>query len=274
MEERRANAEMKDRLRIALVQGSPRWESPVQSREYFAELMEGAVNRLGEAAPPDVWVLPEMFTTGFTMNARLVAEPAEGGETLQWMREVARRYGGVVVGSWVVEDSGRFYNRLHWVYPTGEMVTYDKAHLFVLTDEPRVYTAGGSRVLVVWRGWTFLLTICFDLRFPYWYWFPGMYEVGVVVASWPARRMHAWRTLLQARAIENQVYMVGVNRVGRDPAETYTGHSMAVSFDGTVLVEGTDEQVYFVELDREALRVFRRRFPMLRGVRMYFFQEK
>lgn len=244
-------------MRVVLIQCSPHWEDPVASREHADTLLNQIRGKV------DLILLPEMFTTGFSMNASALAESDEHAPTLEWMRTRAKKLDAVICGSIIFRDpEGHFRNRLFWVQPDGTVYTYDKRHLFVLTEEPRIYRAGTRRVVVSWRGWRFFLSICFDLRFPLWYWLPGMYDGIVVVASWPHRRIHAWRSLLIARAIENQAYVLAVNRVGTDPYETYSGHSMIVDYAGRILVEKSGEPTLLEgTLERDGLQTFRKKYP-------------
>ncbi len=247
---------MQDVIKIAVVQGIPQWMNPRASRKHFEALISSLI-----PYQVDVIIMPEMFTTGFTMEPEEVAEPPNG-ETLNWMLYWANKLGAVLTASWAVRENNMYFNRLHWVQPDGSVYTYDKRHLFVLTGEEKIYTPGTKRVIVGWKGWTFLLSICFDLRFPYWYWLPHMYDVGIVVASWPLKRIHAWKQLLIARAIENQAYFVGVNRVGSDPYEYYSGDSMVVDFTGNVVVSLANvAETAIVTLKKSKLREFRQKYP-------------
>ena len=205
-----------------------------------------------------------MFTTGFCTDPTETAEPADS-ETLAWMRSVAAARNAAVGGSVATEADGRYYNRFYFVKPDGSYATYDKRHLFSFAGEDKRYTAGTERVVVEHCGFRILLQVCYDLRFPVWCRCRSDYDAILCVASWPAPRREVWRTLLRARAIENQCYVVGVNRTGDDPWNHYAGDSAVVDFKGTPLCEAdASEGVFTARLDREALDRFRTKFPAWR----------
>lgn len=246
-------------LKIALAQFDPAWEAPEANRTRLAALLEGV-----EA---DVAVLPETFATGFAADPGRMAE-SECGATLGWMRRTAAAQGKALAGSVAVRlADGRFANRLYFVTPDGTVVHYDKRHLFSIGGEDGRFAAGGRRTVAEWRGVRFLLEVCYDLRFPVWSrWTPRSdYDVALYVASWPESRREAWRTLLRARAIENQAYVAGVNRVGSDPWNRYAGDSALVDPIGRTLAEaGEGERLAVAEIDTEALACFRTKFPVWR----------
>jgi omega-amidase len=202
-------------IKITLIQSSLHWENPQANREMF----EKKINSIEDYT--EIVVLPEMFSTGFTMNPAQHAEP-HMGETYQWMKKMAEDRNIVLVGSIATEDQGKYYNRLIWMQPDGVHYHYDKKHLFSFAGEDKQFTAGNDRVIVEYKGWKFLLLICYDLRFPVWCKNRYSKEKGfdydcmLVVANWPEARSHPWRILLMARAIENQAFVIGVNRVGKD----------------------------------------------------------
>jgi omega-amidase len=246
------------KLRVTLVQQSLKWEAPEANLASFEELLaplEGTT---------DLVVLPEMFTTGFSMNAEALAEPADG-RSASWLGSMARRLGAAVTGSLITSDSGQRYNRLHWATPDGKIVHYDKRHLFRLSGEHERYTPGRAARIVEWRGFRVCPLVCYDLRFPVFSRRTASldYDVLVYVANWPKPRVDAWSTLLKARAMENQAYVVGVNRIGDDGnGMPHTGQSAAVDFLGRPLVEaGSEPGVLTTELDLRLLREFRERFP-------------
>ena len=182
------------------------------------------------------------------------------------MKKVAQDRNSAVAGSLIIRENSSFFNRLLFVTPDGRIFHYDKRHLFVLTKEPDIFTPGSRRVIVSWAGFRIFLSVCFDLRFPLWYWLPEMYDVILVVASWPHSRIQAWRSLLIARAIETQSYVIGVNRVGKDPHEHYSGYSACVDYAGNVIVELPEKEgVGIAELSLQALKTFRRKFPFVRS---------
>ena len=229
-------------------------------------MLEERMFSLSEAT--DLIVLPEMFTTGFTMDARAVAEPMNL-TTFRWLRQMATQTGAVVTGSYVVQEKGAYFNRLIWMQPDGQFDTYDKRHLFRMAGEDAVYTAGTKRLIKEWKGWRICPLICYDLRFPVWSRnqltesTDFAYDLLLYVANWPAARRTAWNTLLQARAIENLSYVVGVNRVGEDGnGHLYTGDSAVIDFKGDVLFRQADaEVVHHQTLSLDELRAFRAKFP-------------
>ena len=249
---------------ITLIQTAPVWGNPAASRSAAEALLERA------DAGTDLIVFPEMFSTGFISEPEGVAEPG-GGDTLPWMRRVAAERDCAVAGSVAVGDGGRFVNRFFFVFPDGTVRHYDKRHLFSYGSEHLHFTAGEERVVVSWRGVRILLQVCYDLRFPVFARNRAVdgeadYDLILYVASWPTARIGAWDILLRARAIENQCYVAGVNRVGNDPLNRYCGHSAAIGPTGDVLGpcrEGEEDVVNAV-LDMEALKAFRSRFPVLK----------
>ena len=249
-------------MHITLLQTDLYWHDPVANRA----ILEERIFTLPE--PTDLIVLPEMFTTGFTMDARAVAEPMNL-TTFRWLRQMATQTGAVVTGSYVVRENNKFYNRLVWMQPDGAYDVYDKRHLFRMAGEEKVYTAGSQRIIKEWKGWRICPLVCYDLRFPVWsrnvndYDQDYAYDLLLYVANWPAARRNAWNVLLQARAIENLSYVAGVNRVGRDSNQNlYTGDSALIDFKGAVLFQHSDtELVHQQTLSIDELRAFRERFP-------------
>ena len=210
---------MSDILNVTLVQSDLHWEDPASNRETFMELFQKL------ESPTNLIVLPEMFTTGFSMNARNLAEEHEG-HTLEWMQTVASAMNTAITGSVIVKDQGRFYNRLYFVLPDSSYHWYDKRHTFTLAGEHRTYTSGTDKLIVDYNGWKICPLICYDLRFPVWARNTEGYDLLIYVANWPKKRVAAWDALLKARAIENMSYCIGVNRVGFDGNQhEYTGHS-------------------------------------------------
>lgn len=216
------------------------------------------------ASPSDLYVLPEMFATGFVMDAPAIAE-AEGGVTLCWMKAAAKRLGGAVVGSVAVASGESYVNRLYFVKPDGHVAYYDKRHLFTYGGEPHNYVPGRSRVVVEYGGVRFLLQVCYDLRFPVWSRNTGDYDVAIYVASWPKSRIAVWDLLLKARAVENQCFVVGVNRVGDDGVSQYTGNSVITDYYGRPMAacEPGEASVATCDIDLAKLSEFRRKFPVL-----------
>lgn len=252
-------------LRTTLVQCDLRWEDPATNCQRLAEQL----GDIGEAET-DLIVLPEMFATGFTMNSREMAQSMEESEALAWMREQAQRRGCVMTGSLAIKDHASYFNRLIWAWPTGDIAHYDKRHLFRMAGEHERYGMGRDRVVVEYKGIRLLLTVCYDLRFPVWLrQQPGErdgfeYDALLCVANWPAPRRHPWRTLLQARAIENACYTIGVNRVGEDAKGlSYAGDSMLVDFKGEPLIDEPRDTPFIRTgvIDSQSLARFREKFP-------------
>ena len=242
-------------LSVTLIQCELAWEQPADNRQQIGNIIGG----LDEI--PDLIVLPEMFTTGFSMNALANAEKP-GGATEQWLRELAQRHDCALTGSIAVEAGEGVYNRMLFSTPEG-VQHYDKRHLFRMAGEHKRYRAGQHRVVVTWRGWRILLQVCYDLRFPVWSRNLGDYDMLLYVANWPGRRRSAWQALLRARAIENLSYVLGVNRVGSDGnGVNYSGDSVALDFLGNPLNnEHGGDSVETVVLDRALLEDFRESFP-------------
>ncbi len=246
-----------ENLRVSLVQTALIWQKPEENRVQLAALMAPL------AGATDVIVLPEMFTTGFMMEPETHAE-TEQGKTLPWVKQQASQLGSVVCGSVAIQTHQGFVNRFYWVTPQGEVSYYDKRHLFRMGKEHEHYQSGNQRVVIQYRGWNILPIICYDLRFPVFMRNQNDYDLSICVANWPAPRRNPWRTLLQARAIENQCYMLGVNRVGQDAAGLhYSGDSLAVDYKGDLLID-QPQNASFVEttaLSLKSLRAFRENFP-------------
>jgi omega-amidase len=245
-------------FRISIAQQPLVWHDAAANRAHFETILQPL------AGATDLVVLPEMFTSGFTMHPEKFAEPADG-ETRAWLLAQARALDAAVGGSVAVSDHGRHFNRFMLATPDGEVHQYDKRHLFRMGGEHRHYSAGGHALIVDWRGARLCPLVCYDLRFPVWSRRrPELeYDIALFVASWPAARRYAWSTLLRARAMENQAFVVGVNRVGEDGGgNSYVGDSAVLDFLGQPIVELTDKaQVVTVPIDLEALRAWRDRFP-------------
>ncbi len=244
-------------LKVALLQAATHWHDPAANRQMFAELLDTV------PADAHLVLLPEMFSTGFTMASAEVAETMEG-PTVSWMRTEAAAREQVLCGSVVIRADDAFYNRFLWVPPDGVITFYDKRHRFRMAGEHEHYSAGSDRVLVTLRGWRLCPMVCYDLRFPVWLRNRGDYDALLCVANWPAARQTAWNTLLRARAIENQVYLAAVNIVGMDGNNvSYSGGSAAFAPDGAVLVERFDEPgVLVTEFDPARLAALRAEFPV------------
>ena len=252
---------MPNDLTVTLVQADLHWHEPAANRAQFDALL-GAL-----PAPTDLIVLPEMFTTGFSMAAANLAETMQG-PTVAWLRATAAHHGAVVTGSVIIRDGDAFHNRLLCVRPDGTLAYYDKRHLFTFAGEHHTYAAGQRAPLVeVWRGWRICPLICYDLRFPVWSRNPAAapYDLLLYVANWPTVRRRPWQVLVQARAIENLAYVAGVNRVGTDGlGHAYAGDSALLDMRGEYLAEAGDAVGTFTRtLSRTGLEDFRLKFPAL-----------
>ncbi len=225
--------------------------------------IRNAESMISECQGADLYVLPEMFTTGFTMQPEMMADHA--GHSLTWMKQTANRMKAAVCASVAVENDGMFFNRLFFVKPDGDVTIYDKRHLFTYSGEQEAYQPGHRRMVVEWKGVRFLLQVCYDLRFPVFSRNQKDYDVAVYVANWPESRRRVWDVLLQARAIENQCYVVGVNRVGDDPMCHYNGGSTVVSPYGKPIVTCPDNEAgtALAEINMDSLTAFRQKFPVL-----------
>lgn len=220
---------------------------------------------MGVKEKTDLIVLPELFSTGFSMNAAELAEEMDG-KTMRWMAETAKRYSCVITGSLMIRENGNFYNRMVWMLPDGTSQYYDKKHLFGMGEEHYTYTAGEERVIVELKGWKIRLAICYDLRFPVFLRNnQAEYDILLIIASWPDKRISHWKTLIPARAIENQSYVVAVNRVGHDGKEIYhSGHSMCIeAYGNTIYYKPEDEDLYTFSISYEELLKVRKGYPFL-----------
>ena len=246
-------------MKVALVQLPLVWEDPKSNRVNI----EQKINAIESGT--DLIVLPEMFTTGFTMQPERVAETMNG-ETIQWMQSLAKAKNAAITGSLIIVEEGKYYNRLVFVFPTGEIQQYDKRHLFTLAGEDGVFTSGTSKVVIEYKGWKICPLICYDLRFPVFSRNTENYDLLIYVANWPKTRINAWDTLLQARAIENMSYTIGVNRLGVDDNNLeYVGHSQVVDYLGNPVIEPqTTEGVFITELDKDSLHETRKKLNFLK----------
>ncbi|WP_114783882.1 amidohydrolase [Botryobacter ruber] len=247
---------MKD-LTVTIVQTALYWQDAEANRQLFSEKLQTV------APKTDLIVLPEMFTTGFSMEASQLAEEQEGA-TLAWMRQEAQKHQAVLTGSIIAREGDNYFNRLLWVRPDGSYEKYDKKHLFRMAKEHHTYTAGTAQLVVELKGWHIMPLVCYDLRFPVWSRNrDNSYDVLLYVANWPEPRRLAWQTLLQARAIENLAYVVGVNRVGKDGNNhPYSGDSAIIHPKGHKLLETSyQEGIHTLALSPQELTDFRAAFP-------------
>lgn len=246
-------------MKIALIQFDTLWENKEANLAYVAT----QINQLPSEV--DLVVLPEMFTTGFTMNAQNVCE-TENGITLQTLQFLALKNNVAIIGSWVISENNNYYNRLFFIHPNTSYQTYNKRHLFTLAGEENVYTKGNDKIIVSYKGWNICPLVCYDLRFPVFSRIVNQnYDLLIYVASWPDRRIAAWDALLKARAIENMCYTIGVNRCGLDATEVfYIGHSQAIDFMGNLMDEPIKTQaIQIVTLDKELLMKTRSKLAFL-----------
>jgi omega-amidase len=243
-------------MKIAIIQAPLVWEDAEANRNYFTDKINGI--------KADLVLLPEMFSTGFTMKPETVAE-SMSGETVLWMQSMAISNNMAIAGSIVIKENGHFYNRMLFVRPTGTIESYDKRHLFTLAGEDKAYTAGTGKLIVDYQGWKICILICYDLRFPVFSRNTDNYDMLVYAANWPKPRIHAWDTLLRARAIENMSCVIGVNRIGQDSnGHEYVGHSQMIDALGNyIIAPQQDEGVFIAEPDRQELIDARNKFAFL-----------
>lgn len=235
-------------MNISLFQAPLLWENPVANRLYFEEKMNNLDSNI------ELVVLPEMFTTGFTMNPTVVAEKMDS-DSITWLKNLASVKKIAITGSLVIEEDGKFYNRMIFALPTGEVQFYDKRHLFSLAGEDTIYTPGNSKTIITYKEWNICLQVCYDLRFPVFVRNVESYDLIIYVANWPKSRINAWDILLKARAVENLCYVVGVNRIGSDENKNeYVGHSQVIDELGNSLLEPIKtEGVFSITLDRNKM---------------------
>ncbi len=256
---------MENIILLTTVQTDLRWEDKAANLSMLREKVMGIKEKT------EIVVLPEMFSTGFSMKPELLAESMEG-ETVSWMKKIAAEKKIILTGSVIIMENGKFFNRLIWMLPNGQYGHYDKRHLFAYAEEDEHYSSGTKRLIASVKGWKINLLVCYDLRFPVWARQNNTresnaeYDLLIYVANWPEKRIHAWKTLLQARAIENQCYVVGVNRVGDDGKNIhYSGESMVVDPMGEVLyTKKESEDVNTISLSKEKLNEVRERLPFLK----------
>lgn len=274
-------------LTITLIQPNLHWEDKGANLDMLSKKIDSIEEKT------EVIILPEMFSTGFSMNTELLAENMNG-ETIQWMKKIASEKNCVLTGSIIIEDSStndrrdkRYFNRLIWMLPNGDHGYYDKRHLFAYGKEHQSFTAGNKRLIASAKGWKIQLQICYDIRFPLWLRqsnpanpLPAQekteleYDVLIVVANWPTPRIHAWKTLLLARAIENQCFVIGVNRTGTDGnGLAYSGDSMIIGPLGEVLCAlSENEAIITLTLNKEITETTRKQFPFWKDADHFLIQ--
>ncbi|RUA16961.1 MAG: amidohydrolase [Flavobacteriia bacterium] len=248
---------MSQHIKIALMQSHLYWEKPQENLKMFEEKLD--------KVPKDVEliILPEMFTTGFTMTPQKI-DASQGNVTVAWMKAMAQKTESAIMGSIIFKEEDQFFNRLFFVYPNGETKMYDKKHTFTLAGEDKVYKAGNEKLILEYKGFKICPLICYDLRFPVWARNVEDYDVLVYVANWPKPRIEAWDTLLKARAIENMAYCIGVNRIGQDDlGYDYPGHSAVYDVLGKQLVFSEGEEILYTTLDKEHIISTRQKLKFL-----------
>ncbi len=245
-------------MKIAFIQSSLVWENPAENRTYFEE----KINQISDKI--DLIILPEMFTSGFTMNPKSVAETMDG-DTIKWLQSIVSKKNCAITGSLIISENNHFYNRLVFVFPDGKIDFYDKKHLFTLAGENKTYTAGNHKKVINYNGFKICPLICYDLRFPVFARNNVDYDLLIYVANWPKVRINAWNALLKARAIENMSYAIGVNRIGTDNNNLeYNGQSQVVDYMGINLIEPQEiEGVFITSLDKKQQDDARTKFNFL-----------
>lgn len=227
-------------MKIALIQTHLIWENPSVNRIHLQHKINNIID------PIDLIILPEMFTTGFTMQPENQAETMHG-ETIPWMIHNAKTKHCAILGSIIIQENNQYYNRLLFVFPSGTLQYYDKKHLFTLAGEDKKYSSGNKRLIVDYMGYKICPLICYDLRFPVWSRNTIDYDILIYVANWPQTRIDAWNTLLRARAIENMSYVIGVNRIGEDKNNNiYSGNSKVIDYLGNVLIDANHQEDHFI----------------------------
>lgn len=245
-------------MKVAILQTSLAWENPDSNRKFIEEYF------LSKEESFDLFVLPEMFTSGFTMHPENVVESMDG-ETVSWMKALALKKDCAICGSLVISESNGFYNRFIFVHPNGKIDFYDKRHLFSLAGEHEYYSKGNKKVIIDYKGWKICPQICYDLRFPAFSRNHEDYDLLIYVANWPKPRINAWDILLKARAIENMCYVIGVNRIGLDENNhEYVGHSQVIDELGNILFNAKDYlDVFIIELDQNKILETRKKLNFL-----------
>lgn len=246
-------------MRISLIQTDIVWEDKTQNLSQLENKLAGL------RQTTDLAVLPEMFTTGFSMNSHALAETMDG-ETIATLKQWSKKFGFAITGSFICSEAGSYYNRAIFITPQGEIRHYDKHHLFRMSQEPQHFRSGKEKCIFTYMGWNICLNICYDLRFPVWLRNrSNEYDLLIFVANWPIPRRNAWETLLCARALENQAYVCGVNRIGIDGnGLKYSGQSLVFNAKGERIVEFEDNEecIQTINLDKDALLSFRAKFPV------------
>ena len=244
-------------INITLIQSNIIWEDKISNLKNYQE-------KIDKIESTDLIILPEMFTTGFSMNPKDISETMNG-ETIQWMKANASKMNSAICGSIIIEEEGKYFNRFIWVNPDGSIHQYDKKHLFSFAGENKNYTPGNKKIIIEYKGWKICPLVCYDLRFPVWSRNSEEYDLLIYVANWPTKRKLAWKSLLVARAIENQCYVIGVNRVGKDENNHYySGESSLINALGeTLYINSHVEDVYSTTITKYELNKIRKLLPFL-----------
>ena len=244
-------------ISVSLIQHNIDWENKESNLDFYRSQIE-------KIEKTDLIILPEMFTTGFTMDPKPFAESMDG-MTINWMKENASKVDSAICGSIIIEEDGKYFNRFIWVSPDGSTHQYDKRHLFSLGGENESYTPGCDKIIIEYKGWKICPLVCYDLRFPVWSRNSEEYDLLIYVANWPSKRKFAWKSLLVARAIENQCYVIGVNRIGEDNKKIYySGETSLINSMGeTMYIKSHDEDLYTTILSKPDLLKVRKQLPFL-----------
>lgn len=245
-------------MNVALIQTDIIWENPIENRKFLEEKIEAITEHV------HLIILPEMFTSGFTMQPSFVAETMQG-ETISWLKNIAQTRNCAITGSFVISENGNFYNRMVFVFPNGTIQYYNKKHLFTLAGEDKVYTSGTEKVIVNYNDWKICLQVCYDLRFPVFSRNTENYDLLIYVASWPKPRISSWDILLKARAVENLSYVIGVNRIGTDSNNLeYVGHSQLIDALGNEIISPSEKEgIFGATLDKNTLLETRNKLNFL-----------
>ena len=254
-----------ENLKVTIIQPDIIWEDVSENLKRYSRLM----SQVGET---DLIILPEMFTTGFSMNSEKLSETMDG-PSIKWMRETAVSNAVAILGSLIIKENGKIYNRAVWVSPDGAVSCYDKRHLFTMGQEHQHYSPGSQKTIIEYKGWRICPLICYDLRFPVWSRNTENYDLLIYVANWPSARHHIWKSLLVARAVENQSYCIGVNRTGNDGnGLNYSGDSVLADAKGIATFLGEQPSVQTFDLNYEELHTFRKSFPVLNDKDSFVFE--
>jgi omega-amidase len=258
---------MKNKISIALVQTNLYWEDVTSNLDNFSKIIKSIKQKV------DIIILPEMFNSGFSMNAKKTSE-SMSGKSIKWLKETSKHFSSAIISSLAIKENDKYYNRLIWTDPNGDIEYYDKRHTFTLSGESDVFSKGEKNNIIEYEGWKFLPQICYDLRFPVWSRNTTGFDAIVYIANWPDKRINHWDTLLKARAIENLSYTIGVNITGDDPFNKYVGHSSVYDPMGQQVTHLTESsETIIVELDKEFVSNTRKNLDFLSDQDKFFIHE-